>query len=184
MDRRTKKTRYAIYSAFTELLLKEKYSKITIQQIIELADIGRSTFYSHFETKDELLKAMCTDMFDEMHSNNMNLSSDKSHSMITDILYHIKENKKVIKGVFLSESSELFINYFKGYFNNQIEQHLFTSYDEKAAGIPKEFLINHISGSFLEMVKWWVSENMKQTPEELTNYFLYVISPIICKGAL
>lgn len=44
--------------------------------------------------------------------------------------------------------------------------------------IPKDFLINHISGSYLEMVKWWVSGNMIQTPEELTGYFISVISPI------
>lgn len=181
MDRRTKRTKNAIYNAFTELLLKEKYSKITIQEIIDLADIGRSTFYSHFETKDELLKSMCTDMFDEMHSNNQTLSSGNLHSVIPNILYHIKENEKIIKGVFLSESGELFINYFKGYFSNQIEQHLFVSYDERITNIPKEFLINHISGSFLEMVKWWVSGNMKQTPEELTSYFISVISPVVMK---
>lgn len=181
MDRRTKRTKNAIYNAFTELLLKEKYSKITIQEIIDLADIGRSTFYSHFETKDELLKSMCTDMFDEMHSNNLTLSSGNPHSMITDILYHIKENEKIIKGVFVSESGELFMNYFKAYFNSQIEQHLLASYDERVTDIPKDFLINHISGSFLEMVKWWVSGNMKHTPEELSSYFISVISPVVIK---
>jgi AcrR family transcriptional regulator len=131
MDRRTKRTKDSIYNAFTELLLKEKYSKITIQEIIDLADIGRSTFYSHFETKDELLKSMCTDIFDEMHSNYPILLDGNHHSMITDILYHIKENQKIIKGVFLSESSELFMNYFKDYFSNQIEQYVLVSYDER-----------------------------------------------------
>ena len=181
MDRRNKRTKDAIYNAFTELLLKERYSKITIKEIIDLADIGRSTFYSHFETKDELLKSMCTDMFDKMHSNNPTLSSGNPHSMILDVLYHIKENEKIIKGVFLSESGELFMNYFKNYFSNHIEQHLFASYNERIMDIPKDFLINHISGSFLEMVKWWVSRNMKQTPEELTSYFISVISPVIMK---
>lgn len=181
MDRRTKRTKNSIYNAFTELLLKEKYSKITIQEIIDLANIGRSTFYSHFETKDELLKSICTDMFDEMHSKNQALSSSNPHSMILDILYHIKENEKIIKGVFVSESSELFMNYFKDYFSNQIEQHLFVSYDEMVTSIPKDFLINHIYRSFLEMVKWWVSGNMKQMPEELTGYFIFVTSPVVMK---
>ena len=181
MDRRTKKTKDAIYNAFTELLSKEKYSKITIKKIIDLADIGRSTFYSHFETKDELLKSMCTDMFEEMSLNNPILSSGNPHSMIPDILYHIKENEKIIKGVFLSESGELFTNYFRDYFSNHIEHYLFVSYDQRITNIPKDFLINHISGSFLEMIKWWVSGNMKQTPEELTSYFISVISPVVMK---
>jgi hypothetical protein len=73
------------------------------------------------------------------------------------------------------------MNYFKDYFSNQIEQHVLISYDERIMNIPKDFLINHIYGSFLEMVKWWVSGNMKQTPEELTRYYISVISPVVMK---
>lgn len=179
MDRRTKRTRAAIYTAFTELLSQKKYSQITIQEIIDLADIGRSTFYAHFETKDELLKSMCSDIFNEMFSANHNFSTSNPHTMITAVLHHIKDNKKAIKGIFLSESGDLFVNYFKDYFNKQIESLLFINYDEAVLGIPRDFLINHILGSFIEMVKWWTQKNMKQSPEELTTYFIAVIAPVI-----
>lgn len=66
MDRRQRKTREAIFRAFTGLLKEENYSKITVQQIIDRADIGRTTFYTHFETKDALLESFCTDIFDHV----------------------------------------------------------------------------------------------------------------------
>ncbi|HCW86515.1 MAG TPA: TetR family transcriptional regulator, partial [Dialister sp.] len=45
--------------------------------------------------------------------------------------------------------------------------------------VPEEFLLNHISGSFVEMVQWWVRRNMKETPEELDAYFRAVIRPLL-----
>ncbi|MCR4961985.1 MAG: TetR/AcrR family transcriptional regulator [Lachnospiraceae bacterium] len=77
MDRRQRKTRKAIFDAFTKLLEDRSYSNITVQEIIDEADISRSTFYSHFETKDELLRELCTEIFEHVFSDH--ISKEKSH---------------------------------------------------------------------------------------------------------
>lgn len=68
MDRRQKKTRQAIIDAFVKLLTKTSYEKVSVKDIIDAADVGRSTFYSHFETKDDLARQICFELFDHIFS--------------------------------------------------------------------------------------------------------------------
>ncbi len=187
MDRRQQKTRDAIFEALSTLLSLKSYTKITVQEIIDEANIGRSTFYSHFETKDDLLKEMCTDLFNHVFSDSLDtesthdfsLTQDNPNSMITHILYHLRDNKKNIVGILTCESGELFLRFFKQYLDKLTIRHLLESAERKNRVVPDDFLINHISGSFVEMVQWWLKNNMKQSPEKLAEYFLSVIIPII-----
>ena len=78
MDRRQRKTRDAICRAFASLLMKKSYARITVQDIIDEADVGRTTFYTHFETKDDLLKSLCTEIFEHVFSDD--LSKEKTHA--------------------------------------------------------------------------------------------------------
>ena len=179
MDRRQQKTRSAIFQAFNKLLEEKHFNNITVQEILDEANIGRSTFYSHFETKDALLKEMCKVIFDHIFSHE--LSSELSHDFslsdhglqekITHLLYHLKDNKRNVIGVLSGESSELFMRYFKEYLVTMFEQYP----KSMRQGVPKEFARNHLVGSLAEAVKWWIGTRMEMPPEELADNYLKLI---------
>lgn len=187
MDRRQLKTRDAIFDAFSTLLSKKSLSRITVQDIIDRANVGRTTFYAHFETKDQLLKELCTDMFAHVFStslpteNTHDFSKDvgNPHTMITHILYHLLDNKRNIIGILTFESGELFYGFFKHFFNGLMSRYLINELDFNKKEVPSDFFINHISSSFIGMVQWWIDNKMRQTPEELSDYFMAVIEPIL-----
>lgn len=187
MDRRQQKTRAAIFAAFSSLLSEKSYSKITVQDIIDTANVGRTTFYAHFETKDDLLKALCEELFGHIISSAMDcththgLYSDQSapESVFCHLLQHLQENDKNIIGLLSCESSEIFLRYFRDSLNGLVQTQFVNQNRKNNTEIPQDFLINHISGSFVEMVLWWIKERMKQSPAELDFYFRAVIEPIL-----
>ncbi len=160
MDRRQIKTRQAIFSAFVKLLETRRYEKITVQEILDEANIGRSTFYAHFETKDELLKAICKELFghiidsamDKTHTHGLYSNAEAPQSVFCHLLQHLQEND-----------------------NNILVHHR----RRENQDLPQDFLVNHISGSFVEMVLWWLKDRERHTPEELDRYFRSVIEPIL-----
>ena len=187
MDRRQQKTRTAIFSAFTSLLAEKSYSKITVQEIIDAANVGRTTFYAHFETKDDLLKELCEELFghiigsamDCTHTNGLYSDGSAPESVFCHLLQHLQENDRNIIALLSCESSEMFLRFFKDSLNELVRS-LFINQNRKAnTDIPEDFLINHISGSFVEMVLWWIKGHRKQTPEDLDRYFRAVIEPLI-----
>ena len=121
MDRRQKKTRVAIFDAFTVLLSKKQYNKITIQEVIDEANVGQSTFYAHFSTKEDLLKAFCEELFehiiesavDQSNSHGRYSNDAAPSSVFCHILQHLQKNDRNILNLFVCESSELFLQYFK-----------------------------------------------------------------------
>lgn len=187
MDRRQQKTRAAVFHAFSALLEHKNYNSITVQEIIDEANIGRSTFYAHFETKDDLLKELCTELFGHIIENASDCShthglySDNSvpESVFCHLLQHLEENHNNVLGLLSCESSEIFLRYFKSSLNELVRTQFVNQRREKNISLPNDFLVNHISSSFVEMVLWWIKGHRKQSPAELDEYFRAVIEPIL-----
>lgn len=183
MDRRQRKTRQAILSAFTELLSKKKYSEITVGEIIEKADVGRATFYAHFETKDFLLKELCTELFCHVFDNLGGNENEHKHifecnsrdDVFLHLLCHLDKNDNNISTLLLGENNELFLGYFK----NELKKLVAVQKDmlkiTRGENIPEDFLVNHISSCFVESVRWWFSCKKKDSPETIHAYFLKVL---------
>lgn len=186
MDRRQRKTREAIFCAFIDLLSKKSLNKITVAEIIDKADIGRATFYAHFETKDFLLKELCKELFCHIFDALNEHGTEHKHifeceapdSVFLHLLRHIKHNDNQILQLLSCENNELFLQYFKAELLKLCESQLDSVTVLPSNLIPKDFLINHIASTFTETVRWWIKSGMEQSPETINEYFLTVINKL------
>ena len=183
MERRRKKTHQAILKAFQELLARKRYESITVQEIIDAADVGRSTFYTHFETKDMLLRAMCEDMFahvledvSDEGTHDFSRDADNPAVIVSHMLFHLQDQQKNIRGLLTCESRDIFLSYFRAKLCETLTARGHVLLRRHA--LPDDFLIAHITGSFVQMVEWWMQGGCRQTPEEMTEMFSAVITPI------
>src|SRR6266545_1260869 len=65
LDRRVQKTRKLLQDALIELVVEKSYESVSIREILDRANVGRSTFYAHFQDKDQLLHSIL-DRLDEL----------------------------------------------------------------------------------------------------------------------
>lgn len=183
MDRRQRKTREAIFKAFTELLYQKDFNQITVGEIIDKADIGRATFYAHFETKDFLLKEFCEELFCHIFDTERKETDDHKHifecdgadSVFLHLFQHLQKNDNNILALLSSQNNELFLRYFKRNLEILVESHLFMFDSYKSKQIPDSFWKNHIVSVFVETINWWTRNGMKESPEVITKYFFAVI---------
>jgi len=183
MDRRQRKSREAIFKAFIALLSKKHFNKITVDEIIDLADVGRATFYAHFETKDYLLRDLCADLFDhifcvdnEVENGRFNVFlCDGKDSVFLHLFKHIKTNDNNLAKLLSSENNELFLGYFRTGVRNLVVAHLKDFESRKPLLVPEDFWINHITSVFIETLKWWLENGGKESPERIAEYFLQTV---------
>jgi len=92
IDRRTERTRKALMSAFLELVLSRGYDAVTVEDIVERADIGRSTFYMHYAGKEDILRQSLRNP----SSNLANIVGARIlPASLLPILSHFREQRKI-----------------------------------------------------------------------------------------
>lgn len=182
MDRRQRKTRTAIFQAFEALLRTKRAEQITVGEIITRADVGRATFYAHFETKESLLEALCQELFCHVFDS---LEGETEHrhifeceapnSVFLHLFRHLAKNDYGILKLFAGENNEIFLQYFKQGLVQLIESQINVDAD-----LPRGFRAHLIAAVFTETVRWWAAGRMQETPEQICRYFMTTLTdPIL-----
>lgn len=182
-DRRIGKTRTAIYQALNDLLHEKKYANITIQEIIDRANVGRTTFYQHFTDKDTLLMICIENIFESLSNHLTEQPPPKHESRLipaAEIFAHIRENSRLINGILMSDSGEILFDKFKNYWGEKTEPYLLRHLPEgKQPKIPIAILTNFITTTLIELLRWWMKSGGEYSPEQMEKYFFDLILPSV-----
>lgn len=170
-DRRVLKTRKAIYQAFLDLLNDKGYEAITVQDIIDLADVGRSTFYAHYESKESLLNQLCQELFHHFFEAHPTIDT---RSYLAHLLSHFRKNQDRIASLLLS-NNPYFIRMLRAELEHDVYPMIARSYLPKAEQVPESYRKHFVTSHFIASVSWWLSQRDPISETELVDYFLVML---------
>ena len=97
-DRRTEKTQRAIMDSLCDLIVDEKFEKITVKDIADRADVSRKTFYSYYNDKYDLMSSIEEKFINQfkttLYNNDFDNLLQKKDTFLKTILGYIEENEK------------------------------------------------------------------------------------------
>jgi len=176
-DERIRRTHERLGSALIELLKEKPIDDITVQQVLDRASVGRSTFYLHFRDKHDLLLSQLEMALEHMSTVLMvrREASDRVVA-VTEILDHIGSQNDVFRA--LTDAGRLhdFFDLAQDYFARGIEQRLKES--KRTPKIPPRELrarAHLIAGSFLSLLRWWIDRGAKEPPSEIDEMFHSIV---------
>jgi AcrR family transcriptional regulator len=172
-DARIRCTHERLGSALVELIQEKPIDDVTIQEVLDRAAVGRSTFYLHFRNKNDLLLNQL-ERFLETMSTALSTRKEQSHRVVpvAEMFAHIGSQKRVYRA--LADSGRLndFFDLAESYFARGIEQRL-----RESGRLPK---MQHrelaarafaLSGSLLSLLRWWMDRDPKESPAAIDKLF-------------
>ncbi len=174
MDRRIRKTKMAIVTAFLELLAEKKdIDKISITDITKRADISRSTFYFHYNGTYELVDEICDNFSKEIYAIILKAHSDhigeKAYRYLFDeILTYLYQNKETTRLLLMSpKEAELTKK-----ITEDISRLLTVYYLSKRQNLSKEVLNTTAifsTNGILAILRAWVETDFHHPPAEMAE---------------
>jgi AcrR family transcriptional regulator len=158
-DRRVRRTRRALQDALVGLIVERGYPRTTVQDVLDRADVGRSTFYAHFRDKDALF-ASC---FDDLRTDLEQALSSLEHApgdpakAVGVMFDHAYRNKQIYQAVGADHLHPMVFD--------ALHTHLCTHENR----LPVEVLAQYHAGALVGLLGWWVRAGFPYPPGEMAR---------------
>ena len=172
-DERVQRTRDRLGHAFVALIHEKSIEDVTVQNVLDRASVGRSTFYLHFRDKNDLLLSQL-EIFLKMMSTTLSVHKEASDRIVAvaEMFSHIENQSDLYRILAGAGRLNDFFDLAQTYFARGIEHRL-----REAKRLPKmsqgelAARASAIAGSLLSLLRWWLDRGAKEPPSEMDDLF-------------
>jgi len=179
-DRRTRRTLQLLRDAFVALLKEKRYEDVSVQDIIERADVARSTFYVHYVDKQDLLVGKWG-----VFASNLGLHADVLGHRENEGRFllptqgwfqHIQAQGDILKIIAKDPAMDLAMKTLHGILHKDMQTRIQNHLPENEnASMPLSLVIDYLASSLMTLLKWWVKNDMSYPPKRMDEIFQQLV---------
>jgi AcrR family transcriptional regulator len=172
----------------TRRLLEKRYEDITVQDLLERANIGRSTFYEHYWDKEDLLTSEIERVIDVLDQRMETLSQNAADFLPSLALFqHVQEQQRLFQALLRGQGIrqallrgqglQVVTQAFQDLLRRRVEQRL---REQSKRDMPDELLValaSYIAGAFMTLMQWWLETELAWSPERMDALFRDLVLP-------
>lgn len=178
-DRRSQRTRRLLGDALVTLLAQKRYDAITVRDILNRANVGRTTFYAHFPDKEALLLHEIERVI-QLLGHQMQAGGEPVQPLLPSLALfrHVREFRPVYQTLVWGRSRELIFKKIEAQVAGSIEHRLARLVPAKPApAVPLPVLARFVTGTFLTLLTWWMDNRTEYSPEQMDAMFWRLVRP-------
>jgi AcrR family transcriptional regulator len=175
-DRRVARSRRQLHAALLQLIDRRPYTRITVRDITRRADVGRSTFYAHYRSKEDLLFRAFEGGLRALAARPAPRGAARPalFQFSLPLLRHIGERRRFATAMLADDGSPLLRRRLREILAGVVGVEI----DRMSAGGPRDARVAAIVGAFLGLVEWWLRCGARQTPEAVDAVFQRVAASL------
>jgi AcrR family transcriptional regulator len=175
IDRRVARTRKALHHALMSLILRKGYEAITIQDIIDKADVGRSTFYGHYTGKEDLLRrgfeTLRRELADAQRAARAKTAGSQGEPLGFSLAMfeHASGYTDVFRALVDGRGGTVAVSEIRHILSDLVRKELLLARNGGATS--RELVAQFVVGAFLSVLTWWLERSPRLTPSEVDVMF-------------
>ena len=178
-DRRVQRTRQLLQDALRALILEKGYDAITVQDVIDRANVGRATFYAHFQDKEELLLSGFEQLwvhFEQFFIGDAAPDGDPWHMSLA-LFQHAESHRDLYKAMAGKRGATIVQTHLQRKLSALTQPHLKAQISTRKQPFPHEVLTHYLVTSLITLLLWWVDNDTAYSAEQMHAFFQRLVQP-------
>src|SRR5229473_2542729 len=178
IDRRIVRTRATLQHALNSLILKKRYEAITITDICDAANVGRSTFYAHYTSKDDLKRSgfehLRKALIDRQREARAATSDIKHRSLgfSLTMFEHARDHIDLYRALVGGRGGAVSLGQIRQILSDLVRNEFVATAGKNSADVvPRELVVQYVVGAFMAVMTWWLDGGAKLPPERIDAIF-------------